>query len=124
MLHPMPKSAISKREVTAKVVANLKTMRQLRGLSQARLSELLRQAGHHLAEPAIVNIETGRRRVDVEDLAAFCEVLDCPVEWMLTGTTPPALNYYPQRIVPPYIEYQYPAYWQNPVISDTSGKVA
>lgn len=62
-----------------RVAANVRRLRRERDLTMAALSGLLTQAGHPIADSGIAKIETGDRRVDVDDLMALAVAL---------GTTP------------------------------------
>lgn len=61
--------------VGEQVRANLKQLREARGLSTGRLSQLLAEAGRPILPTAITKIESGDRRVDVGDLVALAVVL-------------------------------------------------
>lgn len=56
------------------VAANVRRLRDQRGVSTYQLSGALQQAGHPIAPSSITNIEAGRRRVDVDDLVALAVV--------------------------------------------------
>lgn len=71
------------------VAANLRRIRQGRGISLAILSELLAEHGHPLTLPVLSKIELGQRRMEVDDLAAFSAVLDVPTSALLA---PPELR--------------------------------
>ena len=64
------------------VAVNVVNRRQLLGLTQSELSEAVRAHGRPLGRQTIAEIETCRRRVDVDDLVALCKALE---------TTPQAL---------------------------------
>lgn len=64
------------------VIANIRRLREARGLSQAELGNLGAKAGARMSENRIWAVENHRRRVTVNDLAALAEVL---------GTTPERL---------------------------------
>jgi transcriptional regulator with XRE-family HTH domain len=57
------------------VAANVRRLRDRRGLSTYQLSGALKAAGQPIAPSSITNIEAGRRRVDVDDLMALAAVL-------------------------------------------------
>jgi transcriptional regulator with XRE-family HTH domain len=61
------------------VAANLRRVRQERGLSYAELARKLAAIGHPLADTALLKTEKGDRRASVDDLVALAVVL---------GTTP------------------------------------
>lgn len=54
---------------------NLVQLRYVQRISTTRLSEMLRERGHVIHASAITRIETGGRRVDVDDLAALAVAL-------------------------------------------------
>jgi transcriptional regulator with XRE-family HTH domain len=55
--------------------AELRAARARRGLSQQQLADLLAARGHRIRRGAIATIETGDRRMDVDELLAFADVL-------------------------------------------------
>jgi transcriptional regulator with XRE-family HTH domain len=57
------------------VAANLKHIRQERGLGFAELARRLDAAGHHVADTALMKTENGTRRATVDDLAALAVAL-------------------------------------------------
>lgn len=57
------------------VAANIARLRSVRGLSTYRLSELLAGLDRSIAPSAISRIESGARKVDVDDLIAFAVAL-------------------------------------------------
>ena len=57
------------------VAGNLARLRGQRGLSTYRLSELLADLGRPIAPSAISRIESGHRKLDVDDLIAFAVAL-------------------------------------------------
>ncbi len=57
------------------VAANVRHLRTARGLSQEALAAAIAANGYELASMAICNVERGRRRITVEDLAALAEAL-------------------------------------------------
>lgn len=62
----------------AVVAANVRRLREAAGLSQLELASLIAKAGHDLSNQALGNIETGRRRVRIDDLYALGAGLDVP----------------------------------------------
>ena len=59
-----------------RVAANLRRIRQERGLSYAELARRLAALGHPILDTGILKIEKGGRRVDVDDLVALALALD------------------------------------------------
>jgi 8-oxo-dGTP pyrophosphatase MutT (NUDIX family)/transcriptional regulator with XRE-family HTH domain len=59
-----------------RVAANLRQIRNIRGLSTARLASAVSDLGQPLWPTAITKIEAGDRRVDVDDLVALAIALD------------------------------------------------
>lgn len=59
----------------AQLAENLRRIRGERGLSTARLSELLQAVGRPIQPTGITKIEKGERKVDVDDLLALAAVL-------------------------------------------------
>lgn len=53
------------------VRANVRQLRKARGLTQVQLAEKIAENGRHIRQPKVQAIETGYRRVDVDDLAAL-----------------------------------------------------
>jgi transcriptional regulator with XRE-family HTH domain len=60
------------------VSANVRRLREAAGITQLELAALIAAAGHDLSEQALGNIETGRRRVRIDDLYALGAGLDVP----------------------------------------------
>jgi transcriptional regulator with XRE-family HTH domain len=60
-----------------RVAANLRSIRQERGLSYAALSRRLADLGHPVLDTGLMKIEKGQRRVGVDDLVALAVALDC-----------------------------------------------
>lgn len=58
------------------VAANLRTLRTLRGLSQADLSTALAERGHDVPPIGIRRMEKCERAVTVDDLVVLCLALD------------------------------------------------
>lgn len=69
--------------VGAAVAANVRRLRRRRDLSQQQLAELLDQLGRPLRASAVMKIESGDRRVDVDDLVAFAVALNVPLAALL-----------------------------------------
>jgi transcriptional regulator with XRE-family HTH domain len=72
------------RPVSRQVARNLVRLRKQRQLTVRALSARLAELGRPLLPSAISKIETGGRRVDVDDLVALAAVLDVPVAQLLT----------------------------------------
>src|SRR5271169_1463411 len=60
---------------SVRTAANLKQMRQERGVSYAELTRRLRTLLHPILDTGIMKIEKGERRVDVDDLVALALAL-------------------------------------------------
>lgn len=65
------------------MAANLTARRAELEMTQQRLSELLTAQGRPLTRQSITDIETGRRRVDVDDLAVLAVVLGVRADLLL-----------------------------------------
>lgn len=65
------------------VAANLRRLRRRRDLSQQQLAERLEQLGRPLRASAVMKIESGDRRVDVDDLVAIAVALNVPLAALL-----------------------------------------
>lgn len=61
--------------VGEQVIANVTRLRKQLRLSQAQLSERLAEAGRPIRATGIHRVETGKRRVDVDDLVALAGAL-------------------------------------------------
>lgn len=59
------------------VAANLRTLRTLRGMSQADLAAALAERGHVVPELGIRRMEKAQRAVTVDDLVVLALALDC-----------------------------------------------
>jgi transcriptional regulator with XRE-family HTH domain len=59
-----------------RAAANLRRIRQERGLSYAELARRLAKTGHPILDTGLLKIEKGERRIDVDDLAALAVALD------------------------------------------------
>lgn len=75
------------RELAARVAAR----RVVLGMTQADLSDRLAQHDRHLGRQTIAEIETCRRRVDVDDLAALAQALDVEPAELLGASWQPYL---------------------------------
>lgn len=71
------------------VAANVRRLREHRGLSQARVSELAVEAGYRLSEVAVWGLENGRRRIRVVDLYALGAALEVAPDVLLRGDFQP-----------------------------------
>jgi transcriptional regulator with XRE-family HTH domain len=60
---------------SVRVAANLRHIRQQRGLSYAELARRLVALGHPILDTGLMKIEKGERRVDVDDLVALALAL-------------------------------------------------
>ena len=68
-----------------KVIATrLRTSRKMAGLSQAQVAKIL-----SLHRPSISEMEAGRRKVSVEELAKLAKIYSVDIEW-LAGSEPEA----------------------------------
>lgn len=68
------------------VAANLRRVRQERGLSYAELARKLAAIGHPVADTALLKTEKGDRRASVDDLAALAVALEVtPNRLLLPG---------------------------------------
>jgi transcriptional regulator with XRE-family HTH domain len=73
-----------------RVAANLRRIRQERGLSYAELARRLAALGHPILDTGIIKIEKGERRIDVDDLVALAVALGTtPNRLLLPGTDIP-----------------------------------
>jgi transcriptional regulator with XRE-family HTH domain len=61
---------------STRVAANLRRIRQRKGMSTAQLSRRLRELGQPIPDTGITKIEKGVRRVDVDDLVALAVALE------------------------------------------------
>ena len=72
--------------VAAKVLGErLKDAREKKGYSQEKVAELIGMSAFHLGR-----IENGKKNVYLHKLAAWCDVLDVPIEEILIGAVMPA----------------------------------
>ena len=73
-----------------RVAANLKRIRQQRGLSFAGLARSLAQLGQPVLDTGLLKIEKGERQVSADDLMALSVALGCsPAELLLPETIAP-----------------------------------
>ncbi|MGW6915566.1 helix-turn-helix domain-containing protein [Kitasatospora sp. NPDC054939] len=69
------RGAVEMGPTSAAVAANVRRVRERRGLSTYQLARLLLDAGRAITPSAISKLERGDRRVDVDDLMALAAVL-------------------------------------------------
>lgn len=79
--HPCSIGRMAKRSITIgpvgrRVAANMVTRRAALRLTQSDLSEAVIREGRQLGRQAIAEIETLRRRVDVDDVSALAKALE------------------------------------------------
>ena len=73
---------------SARVAANLRRIRMTRGMSTYALSARLAGIGSPIRPNGITYIETGARRVDVDDLLALAVALGCSPNRLLLPADP------------------------------------
>lgn len=84
----MPERAITRGPTSDTVAANVKRIRRARALTAEGLSDLLAELGRPMLATGITSIETGRRRVDVDDLMALAIALRVsPVTLLMPDTS-------------------------------------
>jgi len=72
--------------VSAKTLGKrLRSVRESKGYSQEKVAELIGMSAFHLGR-----IENGKKNVYLHKLALWCDVLDVPIEEILTGAVMPA----------------------------------
>jgi transcriptional regulator with XRE-family HTH domain len=69
------------------VAANVYRLRTTRGITLVGLAESVTARGHRMSETVVANIETGQRRIHVEDLVAFARVFGLSPEQLLADLT-------------------------------------
>lgn len=79
----MGSNAVEKGHVGQSVATNVKAVRDRRGLSQQQLAVRLGELGRPMQASAVAKIESGARRVDVDDLAALAVALNVAVARLL-----------------------------------------
>jgi len=79
----MGSSAVEKGHVAQSVATNVNSVRDRRGLSQQQLAARLGELGRPMQASAVAKIESGARRVDVDDLAALAVALNVAVARLL-----------------------------------------
>jgi transcriptional regulator with XRE-family HTH domain len=75
--------AVEKGRIAEAVAENVEAVRRRRGLSQQQLATRLAELGRPMQASAVAKVESGDRRVDVDDLAAFAVALNVPVARLL-----------------------------------------
>jgi transcriptional regulator with XRE-family HTH domain len=76
--------------IGAYVIANLKQLREVRGLTYQKLSDRLRELGRPIPTLGLSRIENGNRRVDADDLVARARARDVnPAALLLPRDTAP-----------------------------------
>src|SRR6478609_7894890 len=81
----MGTSEVRRGAVAERVRTNIKRIRQDRGLTGAQLADLLGALGRPMLPSAVNKIETGARRVDVDDLTAIALALNTTPNRLLLG---------------------------------------
>src|SRR3712207_6224827 len=71
----------------ARVAANVRALRDARGMSVRELSTRMTELGHQVWPSAITKIEQGERRVDVDELVALAVALRVNPSRLLLSTT-------------------------------------
>jgi transcriptional regulator with XRE-family HTH domain len=79
----MGKRPVTRGPTGERVSANIRQLREDRRMSLAELSRALGEAGRPMAPSAVYKIETGERRIDVDDLVAFALALGEPPNALL-----------------------------------------
>lgn len=75
-------------EVSERVAAAIRRQRQQIGLSSYKLADRLKEDGWPIHQTGVARIETGERRVDVDDLVAIASALGCKPADLLDGVAP------------------------------------
>ncbi|WP_329597771.1 helix-turn-helix transcriptional regulator [Streptomyces pseudovenezuelae] len=81
----MAARAIQIGEAGAHAAAAVAKQRQRRGWDQSRLAQLVTDAGRPMSASVLGKIESGTRRVDVDDLVVIAAALDVPPAQLLPG---------------------------------------
>lgn len=89
----MGKHAITMGAVGHRVAARLVERRGALGMTQTQLSEAVSKEGRLLGRQAIAEIETLRRRVDVDDLSALAQVLQTTTAYLMGEIDDPNERY-------------------------------
>lgn len=85
----MPRPVREHGSAAARVASNVRRIRKSRGMSTYALSTALGALGWPIHQSGVARIETGERRVDVDDLVALAVALGCTVNALML---PPALG--------------------------------
>lgn len=72
--------------MAAIVRENIKHWREVRGITQAGLAQMLDDLGRPIPVASVAKIESGDRRIDVDDLAAIAEALAIPPTSLIANT--------------------------------------
>lgn len=89
----MGKNAIAMGPVGHTVATRMVTQRNNLGITQVELSEAVIREGRQLGRQAIAEIETLRRRVDVDDLTALARVLETTTAYLMGEIDDPNETY-------------------------------
>lgn len=81
----MAARAIQIGEAGEHVAAAVATHRQARGWDQAHLAQLVTAAGRPMSTSVLGKVESGSRRVDVDDLVALADAFAVPPAQLLPG---------------------------------------
>lgn len=73
------------RHVAGRVAANVRQLRERRGLTLDELSQRLGEIGRPILKSGLSKLETGQRRVDVDDLLALAIALETSPNRLLLG---------------------------------------
>lgn len=85
----MAARAIQIGEAGGCVAAAVTAQRQRRGWDQAYLAQRVSDAGRPMSTSVLGKIESGARRVDVDDLVALAAALEVPPSQLLPGSAEP-----------------------------------
>lgn len=86
-MHRMATNEVPQGPVMRRVVANVRRLRAERGWSLAQLSGVLESHGRPILTTGLHRLESGRRRVDVDDLTGLAAAFDVsPITLMLPWT--------------------------------------
>lgn len=85
----MGKRSITIGAVGRLVATNLVVRRGALGMTQAQLSEAVSREGRQIGRQAVAEIETLRRRVDVDDLSALAHVLETTTAYLMGEVSDP-----------------------------------
>lgn len=75
--------AVEKGAIAQAVAENVEAVRKRRGLTQQQLASRLAELGRPMQASAVAKVESGDRRVDVDDLAALAVALNVSVARLL-----------------------------------------